>query len=125
MILIADDEADARIIYSQYLRAMGCKVFTAVDGRSAVTKATTLAPDAIVMDLAMPHVDGFEAIRRLRDSSWTRRVPIIAISAVPLTQETAFRAGCDAYLAKPCDPEVLWLQVQSILRLDHMGGPKT
>ena len=96
---------------------MGCTVFTAGDGRAAVSKATSLGPDAIVMDLAMPYLDGFEAIRRLRDSSWTRRLRIIALSALPQSQAPALEAGCDAYLSKPCTPEVLWLQIQSILQI--------
>src|SRR5205814_6801138 len=97
---------------------MGCTVFTAANGRSAVSKAINLDPDVIVMDLAMPYVDGFEAIRRLRESSWTRLLRVIAISAVPQTQAAALEAGCDAYLSKPCDPQVLWLQIRSVLRLD-------
>jgi two-component system cell cycle response regulator DivK len=124
VILVADDDPDARFIYSEYLRARGCTVFTAPDGRVAISKATSLAPDAIVMDLAMPYVDGFEAIRRLRESSWTRRLRIIAISAVPESQAVALQAGCDAYLTKPCDPEVLWLQVSSVLRLADSGSQK-
>jgi two-component system cell cycle response regulator DivK len=117
VVLVADDDSDARFIYSEYLRDMGCTVFTAADGRGALSKATSLAPDVIVMDLAMPHVDGYEAIRRLRDSSFTRRVRIIAISAAPESQAAALQAGCDAFLAKPCDPEVVWLQVRSVLRI--------
>jgi two-component system, cell cycle response regulator DivK len=112
---VVDDDPDARFIYSEYLRAMGCTVFTAVDGRAAITKAESLAPDIIVMDLAMPHVNGFEAIRRLRDSSWTRRLRIIAISAVRESEAAAVEAGCDAYLAKPCLPDTLWRQIQSLL----------
>jgi CheY-like chemotaxis protein len=102
---------------------MGCTVFTAGDGRVAVSKATSLGPDAIVMDLAMPYVDGFEAIRRLRESSWTHRMRIIALSAVPQSQAPALKAGCDAYLAKPCDPEVLWLQIRSMLHIDGAARP--
>ena len=71
VVLVVDDDSDARMIYSIYLRAMGCDVFTGQDGRAAVDKATDLLPDLIVMDLAMPRVDGWEAIRRLRESSWT------------------------------------------------------
>lgn len=122
-ILVVDDDPDARTIFSEYLRSKGCVVFTARDGRVAVEKATTLGPDIVVMDLAMPHVDGFEAIRRLRDSSWTRRLPILAISAVPLTQDLALEAGCDAYLSKPVDPGALWLQITSMLRLSNMPSP--
>src|SRR5437867_1364024 len=84
-ILVVDDDADSRIIFSQVLRAKGCVVFTAKDGREALEKAKTLGPDLVLMDLAMPRIDGFEAIRRLRESSWTRRLPIIAVSAVPMS----------------------------------------
>ena len=119
-ILVVDDDPDARTIFSQYLRSKGCVVFTAPDGRVAIEKATSLGPDVVVMDLAMPRVDGFEAIRRLRESSWTRRLPILAISAVPLTQDLALEAGCDAYLSKPVDPAALWLQIMSMLRLSNM-----
>jgi CheY-like chemotaxis protein len=71
----------------------------------------------------MPRVDGFEAMRKIRASSWTRRIPIIAISAVPMSQDMALSAGCDAYLAKPVDPEALWLQIISMLRLSNMPTP--
>ena len=122
-VLVVDDDPDARGIFSGYLRSKGFVVFTANDGRAAVEKAKALGPDIIVMDLAMPRVDGFEAIRRLRESSWTRLVPIIAVSAVPLSQELALSAGCDAYLSKPVEPEALWLQIVSMLRLTNMTSP--
>jgi two-component system cell cycle response regulator DivK len=117
VVLVVDDDADARTIYSTYLRAMGCEVFTAEDGRFAVTKATDLLPDIIVMDLAMPRVSGWEAIRQLHESSWTRQIPIIAVSAVELSRQTAFDAGCNAYLTKPCEPQVLWFQIRALLKL--------
>ena len=117
VVLVADDDPDCRTIYAMYLRAAGCQVFTANDGRSALDKTNTLWPDIIVMDLAMPRMDGWEAIRCLHESSWTRRIPIIAVSAVPISRETAFEAGCDAYLSKPCDPQVLWSQIRAILRV--------
>jgi CheY-like chemotaxis protein len=119
-VLVVDDDPDARRIFAGYLRAKGSVVFTAGDGRAAVEKSKTLGPDVVVMDLAMPRVDGFEAIRRLRASSWTRGLPVVAVSAVPLTQDLAIAAGCDAYLAKPVDPEALWLQIRAILRLRDM-----
>ena len=117
VVLVVDDDFDARTIYSIYLKAVGCSVFVASDGRAALDKADELSPDVIVMDLAMPRLDGWEAIRRLRRSSWTRAIPIIAVSAVPLSRETAFEAGCDAYLTKPCEPKVLWTQIRNLLRL--------
>jgi len=119
LILVVDDDLDARTIYATYLRAMGCDVFTAEDGRPAVDKATDLLPDLIVMDLAMPRLNGWEAIRRLHESSWTRLIPVVAVSAVPVSRDTAFDAGCDAYLSKPCEPQVLWAQVRALLRLPN------
>jgi CheY-like chemotaxis protein len=116
-VLVVDDDLDARTIYATFLRSVGCTVFTATDGRSALDKAIELLPELIVMDLAMPRVDGWEAIRRLKDSSWTRDIPVIALTAVPLSREAAFAAGCDAYLTKPCEPPVLWAQVQALLGL--------
>jgi CheY-like chemotaxis protein len=121
-VLVVDDDFDARTIYSTFLRAAGCSVFVASDGRVALDKADELSPDIIVMDLAMPRLDGWEAIRRLRRSSWTREIPIIAVSAVPQSRETAFAAGCDAYLTKPCEPLVLWTQIQTLLRLPREAG---
>jgi len=124
VVLVVDDDLDARTIYSTYLRAMGCDVFTADDGRPAIDKAVDLLPDIIVMDLAMPRLNGWEAIRQLHQSSWTQLIPIIAVSAVPVSRQTAFDAGCDAYLTKPCEPQVLWSQIRALLRLPNrvLGG---
>jgi two-component system cell cycle response regulator DivK len=124
VVLVVDDDFDARTIYSTYLRAMGCDVFTAEDGRPAIDKAVDLLPDLIVMDLAMPRLNGWEAIRQLHESSWTQLIPVIAVSAVPVSRQTAFEAGCDAYLTKPCEPQVLWSQIRALLRLPNrvLGG---
>lgn len=115
-ILVIDDDMDARRMYSEYLRVKGCIVFTASDGRSGIDKTTDLTPDVVVLDLAMPRVDGWTVLKQLRESSWTAEIPIVVVSAVSDVRDAALRAGCDAYLAKPCDPELLWLQIQAILR---------
>src|SRR5688572_33361651 len=81
-ILVVDDDADARLIYSEYLRAKGCVVVTASDGRAAIDKAMDLIPDAVVLDLAMPRVDGWTALKLLRESSWTAGIPIVVLTAV-------------------------------------------
>jgi CheY-like chemotaxis protein len=63
----------------------------------------------------MPRVDGWTVLKQLRESSWTARIPVIVISALQFARDEAFRAGCDAYLAKPCTPDVLWLQICALL----------
>lgn len=115
LILVADDDADARSIARTYLVAQGCRVVTAADGLAAVERATKHLPDAIVMDLAMPRVDGWEAIARLKREPRTRHIPIVALSAVQTSRDSARSVGCDAFLAKPCLPELLWWQVRVLI----------
>ena len=130
-ILIVDDDADARRIYSTYLRTKGWTAFTAVDGRGGIDKATELSPDAVVLDLAMPRVDGWTVLKHLRRSSWTVNIPIVVVSALTSARDEAFHVGCDAFLTKPCPPEVLWLQLSALFRLRMaarlgmgLGGPE-
>jgi two-component system, cell cycle response regulator DivK len=115
-VLVIDDDPDSRRIYSVYLRMKGWVVFSAPNGRSGIDRAEELTPDLIVLDLAMPHVDGWTVLRRLRDSSWTERIPIIVLTANVHARDEAFHAGCDAYLTKPCPPEVLFLQIRALMR---------
>ncbi len=96
---------------------MGCRVVTARDGVDAIEKTSEHQVNLIVMDLAMPRMDGWTATRLLRESPATRSLPIIALTAQPTSRDTARRAGCDAYLAKPCLPELLWWEVRVLLRL--------
>jgi two-component system cell cycle response regulator DivK len=98
-----------------YLRALGCKVFTAHDGLGAIENASALLPDVIVMDLQIPHPDGCEAIRRLTESSLTRRIPVVAVTGDPDWRPKAFEAGCSAYLTKPCAPRIVWAQIRALL----------
>jgi len=115
-VLVVDDDADSRLIYSEYLRAQGWLAFTAADGRSALDKIEELSPDAIVLDLAMPRVDGWTVLKQLRESSWTAVLPVVVVSASVTARDEAFKAGCDAFLLKPCSPEILLLQLRSLFR---------
>ena len=116
-VIVIEDDGDARRIFSEYLRLKGWTVFTAPDGRSGLNKAGELLPDAVVLDLAMPKVDGWTVLKHMRASSMTSQIPVVIISAMPDSRDAALLAGCDAYLAKPCPPEVLHLQLRALLRL--------
>jgi DNA-binding response OmpR family regulator len=116
-VLIIDDDVDARRIYSEYLRVKGLTAFSASDGRTGIEKANDLKPDVIILDLAMPRVDGWTVLKHLRESSWTAPIPIVIVTANHAARDEAFQAGCDAYLLKPCPPETVWLQVRALLRL--------
>jgi CheY-like chemotaxis protein len=75
-------------------------------------------PDVIVMDLSLPVMDGWEATRRLKADERTRHIPIIVLTghAVAGQARDARKAGCDAFLAKPCLPEMLVEKVQELLQ---------
>jgi two-component system cell cycle response regulator DivK len=113
-VLVVDDDPDARVMYSGYLRGQGWRAVTASDGRTALDKAVELMPDAIVLDLAMPRVDGWTVLKELRASSWTAHIPVVVLTARTDRRDEALQAGCNAYLAKPCTPEVLWLQLRAL-----------
>jgi two-component system, cell cycle response regulator DivK len=114
-VLVVDDDQDCREMFSTYLTYVGCNVRTAEDGRDAIDAVTHWAPDVIVMDLSMPNVDGWTASKRLKASPATRGIPIIALSAIQMGREGARAAGCDAYLAKPCLPDLLWWEIRALL----------
>ena len=82
LVLVVDDYKDNREMYAEYIRMSGIAVETAADGFEGIEKAILLQPDAIVMDLSMPHLDGFETVRVLlrrdmepRPRAIARRVP--------------------------------------------------
>jgi two-component system response regulator AdeR len=115
-VLVIEDDPDARHIYSEYLRSKGLTVFSAADGRIGLNKINELRPDVVVLDLAMPRVDGWTVLKNVRESSVTADLTVVVVSGVTDSRDEAYYAGCDAYLMKPCPPEVLYLQIRALLR---------
>ena len=118
LILVVEDFDDAREMYRDYLEFAGFRVETARDGREAIDKAGALQPDLILMDLSLPGIDGWEATRLLKASPETRQIIIIALSAHALATEgeRARAAGCDGFIAKPCLPPDLVLEITKYLK---------
>ena len=118
LALVVDDDVDTREMYGMYLRTSGFRVVLATNGIEAIELSEREHPDVIVMDLMMPHLDGWEATRRLKADGRTRRIPIIACSGVGIgsSAERALDAGCDGYLTKPCLPEHLLAEIRRVLR---------
>ena len=108
-ILVVEDDPDNRRIVVKVLAVDGYTTLEAADGQSAVALARREHPDAILMDLAMPGVDGWEAARRLKADPATADIPIVALTAFALRgdEDRAREAGCDAYLSKPCRPQAI------------------
>ncbi|CAN5670175.1 hypothetical protein BH11ARM2_BH11ARM2_00810 [soil metagenome] len=103
-ILLAEDNAVNQMVVRDLLSARGCVVETALDGAIAVQMALDRPFDLILMDVQMPHMDGYEATRRLRDLGLT--TPIVAMTANALEgdRERCLAAGMDDYLPKPVRP---------------------
>jgi CheY-like chemotaxis protein len=117
-LLLVDDYRDALEMWAIYLRARGYDIDTASDGKTAVRLALETHPDLIVMDLALPGINGCEAARQLRARPETARIPIIATTGNthPEELERARRAGFVSIMIKPCDPPGLVGEIERILR---------
>jgi two-component system, cell cycle response regulator DivK len=117
LVLVVEDYQDAREMYAAYLQFSGYRVAEAGNGLEAIEKARTLLPDIILMDLALPKMDGWEATRRLKADELTRHIPIVALTGHALAghAEGARQAGCDAFVTKPCLPDALVAEIQRML----------
>lgn len=117
LVLIVDDNADSRAMYSYQFTREGYRVVEAEHGFQGLDKAFKLGPDVIVMDLLMPNLDGWEAIRLLRNRASTRNIPIIALTGDSEIEhlKLARNAGCDVVLLKPCAPDVLLAHSRRLL----------
>ena len=128
-MLLVDDFDDNREMYAEYLVFAGLRVAEAQNGLEALERARTLRPDVVVMDLALPGVDGWEATRRLKEDAATRDIPVIALTGHALAghSRSAFEAGCDIFITKPCLPERLLQEIQRVLhgrQPDVTGSPR-
>jgi two-component system cell cycle response regulator DivK len=110
LVLIVEDDRSTRVLYRDYLSGAGFRTADAHNGFQALEKAQSLHPDAVLTDLAVPGMDGFEFARALQTAVATRHIPIVAITGHSeyLDQPDRFRnAGISRVLIKPCQPDVI------------------
>lgn len=101
-ILVVEDFDDVRDAMRILVELQGYKVVTASDGREAVEKARLFHPDLILMDIAMPLVDGIEATKQIKSDSSVSEIPIVAVTSYSKQyHDEALAAGCDQVLEKP------------------------
>jgi two-component system cell cycle response regulator DivK len=116
-ILVVEDTEDNRQILRDLLSNAGFDIVEAHDGQAAVTAAAKFRPDLILMDIQLPILNGYEAIRRIKADSTLQPIPIIAVTSYALSgdRERAKIAGCDGYVAKPYSPRQLLATVRRLL----------
>ncbi|HVY61259.1 MAG TPA: response regulator, partial [Planctomycetota bacterium] len=123
-ILVADDEPLIRKMFSMFLAGQGYKVVTAEDGADAIQKVKEVLPDLVITDIKMPHIDGYELCRAIKESRETQHIPVIIVSALggELDVDRGFNAGANEYVTKPVDLHDLGQRIQSIFRGIAMRG---
>ena len=116
-ILLVDDSETILEMERMILQQDRYEMVTARDGQEGVTKALELKPDLILMDVIMPRLDGFAAVRRLREHSDTSRVPIVMVTSKAEAEslETGYESGCSDYIIKPIDRMELVAKVKNLL----------
>lgn len=116
-ILIVDDNEDIRGMIAIALKKRGYSVITADNGVEAVLLAAKSLPELILMDINMPELDGLEATSQIRSAPAEKRIPVIALTAHALPDDStrALAAGCDAFHPKPVDFELLFEQMNQLI----------
>jgi len=117
-LLIVDDDEMNRDVLTQRLLRRGYGVVSVTNGEEALAAAVSEKPDLILMDLAMPVLDGYEATRRLKSNPETASIPVIALSARAMRgdREKALEAGCDEYDVKPVEFARLLVKINGFLQ---------
>jgi CheY-like chemotaxis protein len=122
-ILLVEDNDMNRDMLTRRLSRRGYEVSCAADGAEAIQKTRGERPDLVLMDIGLPVVDGWQAIRTLKAGSDTARIPIIALTAHALAEDhaRALAEGCHDFVSKPINLQVL---LDAIQRHAPNGGSK-
>jgi CheY-like chemotaxis protein len=117
-ILYVEDNEDNVYMLTNRLTRKGYEVVVAADGERGVAMSQSEAPGLIIMDLGLPVLDGWEAIRRIKSNAATSHIPIIALTAHAMTEDRAraHDAGCDDFDTKPVDMPRLLGKIDTLLK---------
>ena len=116
-ILVVEDHEDNRRMLRDLLTNAGYELIEAVTGTEGVAMAKLHRPDLVLMDIQLPEIDGYEAMRRIKSEPALKAIPIIAVTSFALSgdEAKAFAAGCSAYVTKPYSPRKLLARIREHL----------
>ncbi len=116
-VLVIDDEPDVRWLLRLSLERVGHEVLLAEDGLRGVAMAQRQRPDAIILDLMMPVMDGYGVLDALAKDGRTSEVPVLVLTAkaIPSEEEQVTRAGARRFVTKPFDPDDLARELEHLL----------
>ncbi len=122
LILVAEDDPGTRLTLSDYLEQAGYSVMSATNGREALQILKDYLPHLLITDVAMPHMDGFELVRRVRQQPHFRLLPVIFLTAHSTTPERiqGYQLGCDIYLPKPFELNELGAVVRNLMERSQL-----
>ena len=117
-ILVVEDNQDNYELVRTILELAGYDTFQAITGRDGVDAARKQKPDLILMDMAMPEMDGWDATQRIRKDPETKHIPMVALTVhtLPRERKRALDAGVDAYISKPFDAAHFLQVVENTLK---------
>lgn len=116
-ILLVDDEEAIIVLLKTILNVYGFETIETLSSRQTFDKIANEKPDLIVLDIAMPEMDGYEVCRRLKSRPETRSLPVLMITALSLEQDRklAIEAGADGFIFKPFDPKNVVSEIKRLL----------
>ncbi len=118
-ILVVEDHADSLEVLTIQLKGMGYEVIEAMSGQEGIEKAGAYLPEAVIMDLGLPDMNGIEATQRLKQNPRTAHIPVIAHTAWPeeVFKRQAEKAGISEFLTKPTPPHRFRSTIEKWLKL--------
>jgi len=115
-VLVVEDNETSMRLFHALIESLGHNVLQAQNANEALAQARRYRPDLIIMDVQLPEVSGLVAAKWIRADENLKDIPIIAVTALPGSEEAALQAGCEAYLDKPISVASFLMTVEKLLR---------